>query len=404
MKKYLWFLALIFLFVSCITPAPTSEPNLLAPSRTPRPSRTPVVSITPTIEATTTITATIIPPTPSVTPPHNGDHDVNIWHEPGFGHHHGHNPENFPELWAIYLAQTGQEIGYPWLSKVTENVWPFPHGDHEGFKFLAETDTNCIQIDPPAENQPNCIKSYLVLVHSMGTVHHLYTRIHSNYGVFEVCSLDLSECGYVATGGLVDYGVTHAGYKREICQLPGDPPSYPYDTAAGLNRLPYRAAVDHSEKLPTETENIEFWNSSGPGAGNIKNYPHRPNTILGLSWSAVDSWDYMDVSDCDNLELAIAPCPDGSCALNGTSFQVFAIRLQNLPSARPFSGWTDVDGHVDPTCTETSPICVPLVITDDVPLGNALLSKGVRQGKCDQVLCQEFDNGTPLYAPGFNGN
>lgn len=336
------------------------------------------------------------PPEPEQLRP--GDHDVTVWHPPMDGHHHGADPTQFGELWELYREQTGQEIGYAWLSSPFENIFPYPVGNHEGFKFLGESDTGCSQMDRTGDY--NCIKSYLLLVHSMGTVHHLLTRIHSNYGVFQVCTLDLSQCGLVATGGLPDYGVLHAGYKREICQLAGDPPSYPYDTLAGLNRLPYRAAVDHSLRLPTETENIQFWNSQGPGPGQVKNYPHLPNNILGLSWSAVDSWDYMDVSDCDNLEKIVVPCPDGSCALNGTSFQVFTIRLQRLPVARPFSGFTNVDGHLDSTCKEASPICVPLIITEGVPQGDALLSRGVRQGKCDQVPCQEFDDGTQLVAPG----
>jgi hypothetical protein len=379
-------LLVLCLFLAACQDDPSAARTLVRPTRTP----VATVSLSPTAE-----------PTNTPDQPH-GDHDATMWHEPD-GHHHGANPEDYAELWALYLEQTnGQEIGYPWLSSVFENVYPFPMGNHEGFKFFAEDDTGCDQTERPTDKSYTCVKSYLVLKHSMGTAHHLYTRIHSQYGVFEVCTLDLTQCGLVATGGHADYGVLHNGYKREICPLPSDPLSYPYDTPAGLNRLPYRAAINTTLLPPrTDDRNIQFWNSLGPGPGQIKNYPHLPNYILGMSWSHIDSWDYLDGTDCDDPALVVTPCADGTCPLNGTAFQVFSIRLQHLPSQRPFYGFTNVNGHIDLTCTEASPICVPLVIEATVPQGDALLGRGVHQGDCAESPCLEYDDGSRLFAPGY---
>jgi hypothetical protein len=380
------FVLVLLLAVAC-QDTPTRQPLPLV-----RPTRTPTA--TPSITPTPQPAATSTPGTPM--PPH--DHDVTTWHEPD-GHHHGFDPST-SELYDFYMNATGQEIGYPWLSSPLENTFPFPHGNHEGFKFLAEQDLGCIQTERPTDKEYLCINSYLFMIHSMGTTHHLYTRTHSQYAVFEICSQDLSQCGLVATGGHADYGVLVSPYKEFVCQQGIDPPGFPYETDQGKNHIPYRVALSNTENLPNALGNGQFWNIMGQGKLSL--YPHRPNNILGASWSNNDGWDYPAAGmACTDPTKIVAPCPDGSCELNGTSFQVFALRLQNLPTVRPFVGWTNVNGHVDPTCQETSPVCVPLIIEAGVPQGDALLSRGVKQGRCDQIVCQEFDDGSPLYAPGY---
>lgn len=405
MKWLKLLLLFLLVMVACQpTPEPTPERLLLTavpemlqrPTRTPRPTTTPTRPAPPT--ATVTPTAT---PAATVEPPH-GEHDVTVWHEPD-GHHHGSNPRDYPELFALYLQATGgQEIGYPWLSSPFENVYPWPLGNHEGFKFLAERGLGCVQTERPVDKDYLCINSYLFMVHSMGTTHHLYTRVHSHYGVFEVCDQTLTQCGLVATGGHADYGVFITPYKEFVCQQGIDPPGYPYETDEGKNHIPYRVALSNTEKPPNPLGNGQFWNIMGQGKLSL--YPHRPNTILGASWSNNDGWDYPAAGfACSDHTKIVTPCPDGSCDLNGSSFQVFALRLQNLPLARPFNGWTNVNGRVDPSCVETSPVCVPLIIEASVPQGDALLSRGVKQGRCDLIPCQEFDPGLPvrLVVPGY---
>lgn len=323
-------------------------------------------------------------------------HITNMWHPPALGHHHGADPTQ-SDLWPTYLAHTGQAVGYPWLSSPIENDWPWSAGKHEGFKFLSESDLGCEQHNQ-SDTGLACITDYLLLVHTVGNIHALHTRVHSQYGVFRVCFAN--QCGLVATGGHADYGVMHNGYKVAVCQLATDPPNYPYTSGPGLNHPPYRAAINNTDRLPTAEVNPQFWNTMGPGVNQGRYYPDAPNNILRLSWASVDAWDYPTASACGDHHAAIAPCPDGSCALNHTAFQVFAVRLQNLPTERPFSGYTNVNGHVDPNCTAMGPTCVPLYIEASVPVGDALLARGVRQGRCDLIPCQEFDDGTPLRAPG----
>jgi hypothetical protein len=316
------------------------------------------------------------------------EHDTTHWHPP-LGHHHGSDPRQSP-LWDMYLQATGQEIGYPWLSSYNENIFPFPAGKHEGFTFLAENDTNNDQSDRDAGN--NYISRYLLMVHTLGDGHAIRTRFHSHYGVFKVTD-GKGNTGMVATGGHGDYGVWHNFYKERVIPLPGDPAEWPYGDKKGFG-LPYRAS------LKPDGDNVQFWNSQGQGRKS--QFPHQPNNILQLAWKQLDCWSRPDEGDPTNPMKDIYPCPDGSCDFNGSLFQVNAIRLLRLPVERPFVGFTDVHGHVI-DADAPGPNAVPLIITKNVPQGDAVLSREFQRGGCEDGPCLDFDDGSPLYAPGLGG-
>lgn len=320
------------------------------------------------------------------------EHDVTVWHSPGDGHHHGADPQT-SELWNLYLQATGgREIGYEWLSSPIENAFPYPAGKHEGFTFLREDDTGRPQT-PRAEGA-NYIDAYLLMLHALGNGHEIRGRFHSHYGVFKVSNEDGSKSGYVATGGHADYGILMAPYKQRVVQLPGDPPNWPYGEPEQF-KLPYRATL-----RPTPGRNIQYWNSQGQGK--VAMYPHRPNHILQVAWSTLDAFMKLDDEHPEDEELDTYLCPDGSCEFNGSLFQVNAIRLLHLPTQRPFSGFTDVHGHVI-SASEAGPNAVPLIITAGVPQGDAILARAFLRGNCDEAPCFEFDDGSVLTAPGYPG-
>lgn len=317
------------------------------------------------------------------------EHKVNEWHKPTYGHHHGSNPRTSP-LYNLYMQATNQEIGYPWQTSPEENYYPYP-GKHEGFTFLREDDTGRPQTER-AEGA-NFIDSYLLMVHTLGTPHAIRTRYHSHYGVFTVSNEDKSQVGHIATGGWGDYGLWHNFYKTKVVPLTSDPPDWPYGEKGEFG-LPYRA------RLQPDGDEVQFWNSQGQGRK--RQFPHEPNNILQLAWKQLDCWGRPDENDPTNPMKDIYHCPDGTCGFNGSLFQVNAIRLINLPSERPFSGYTNVHGHIVDDKYEGTK--VPLIITANVPQGNALLLREFQRGGCNDGPCLEFDDGTPLYAPGFNGN
>ena len=71
-------------------------------------------------------------------------------------------------------------------------------------------------------------------------------------------------------------------------------------------------------------------------------------------------------------------------------FQVFELRLLNLPRERPFNGFTDPFGYVDESCTEASAYCIPLVIEANVPQGVPFFDRQVIPGDCEIAPCQEY--------------
>jgi hypothetical protein len=313
-------------------------------------------------------------------------HDVTKWHSPQDGHHHGFFPRG-SELAKYYLAAAGQEIGYPWLSSPNENLFPFPAGKHEGFTFLHEEDTHNDQSQNDLGS--NFISAYLMMVHTLGDANAARVRIHSHYGVFRVTD-GKGNTGLVCTGGHMDAGVLHLPYKQKVIQLPSDPPNWPYDTQKAFG-LPYRAY------LREDNDNVQFWNSQGQGSA--KQFPERPNHILQLAWKQLDCWSRPDENDPTNPAADHYHCKDGSCDFNGSLFQVNAINLIHLPTERPFNGFTDVHGHV--VKNDYSGIKVPLIITEGVPQGDAVLSRGFNRPGCEDAPCLEFDDGTVLYAPGY---
>jgi len=305
-----------------------------------------------------------------------------------------------PDHKALFDQYAGQGIGYDWLSSPTENVDCNEGGKHCGFFYLGEQDTGC----PDFQHSGwNCISSYLVELHSLGNIQAIHTANHSHAEVLEVCGPGGAEpCGFVFVGGHSNYGVMHNGYKTAVCQLPNDPPNYPYTTADGIDQPPYRTGHNHTNKLPV-TINTQFWNSGGPNPLMFPYYPELPNRLTQFYWAAIDAWQYQDNEQCNNPEAAVSICPDGSCGYNHNQFQVFLIRLQWLPAERPFFGFVDPLGNIDNDCTETGPTCIPFYVSEDVPQGPAVMARDVRYGDPAFAPIQDYEDGTVLTMPGYTG-
>lgn len=327
------------------------------------------------------------------------DHSVTHWHAPGDYHHHGANPADaHPLLQQAMDEHWTQEIGSAWESSAHEN--DFPHGDHAGFKNLSETDTGCPRLPAGA----TCVKAYFLQVHAMGTNAHGRKDVHSIKGAFLVC--DDNQCGYIVTGGWHDYIWLHAPYKRYFCEQPGDPVIAP---RYQLSQVPYTALTTRLGFEGTDNEqNRIFWSSLGPNAVTADvveaNRGYIPNRGLQVVWSEVDAWDTAvgDSPLCNDSGADTRLCPDdvndAGCRWNGTEFQVFTIRFNNLPTARPFDGYTDRHGNVVGGCTAEGLDCVPLIISAGVPQGTPMLSRNVQP---DTAPLLNYDDGTLLRRPPF---
>jgi hypothetical protein len=254
-----------------------------------------------------------------------------------------------------------------------ENAYPM--GKHVGNKLLQETDIDCV-----ADTVPGwlCVKAYSYWVHSTGIANELRVQSHSHKGVFLVCNVEETQCDIVALGGHANFGFMHARYKEELCQLPGDPP---ITGQTALHQPPYRVVGDY-----TRGRANFFW-SSNHNRATFGYYAPVPNRLLQSAWIESGVWS----SPARSNPACASPTGDvvheGN---NQTQFQVFSFRFKigNLP--RPFTGFTDVNGNVDATCTEMGPNCVPLHVGADVPAGDVYLNRSVIAGDPAAAPIQTF--------------
>lgn len=303
-------------------------------------------------------------------------HDPLHWHSYDGDHHHGVNPNAYLDLFGSplydFLAQYG-EIGMPWATS--------PQEEHEGYIWLYT------EMRPGTVDQFNnggkvpwdklhYIKHALVKVHTTGDMHHLRKRFHSHYGFFVVEDRNTGAQGVVATGGWADYGIMHAPYKTKHCPLPSDPPGF-----TNLNQPPYRSTQTAYRK-PGEL--VHFWSGLRPNVSVAKFFPDDPQYLFGLAWNTLDATEYPGVICADEMY-------DKPAVLEGSrQFQLFTLALHNLPAARPFTGWTDRHGHlVSPTGTPGVDE-VPLIISAEVPQGNAMLNRPVKHGDALAAPLMEF--------------
>lgn len=330
-----------------LTPSPISSPTLALTSEgTPLPSTPPVATSTPFV------------------------HDVFTWHEAGVGfHHHGANPldpaQTRPAIvdwlttneWGPLFSQ----VGNLWESSSIENVWPWPMGKHEGFAFLSEMDTGCpLNKLPPSTGA--CIEAYTFKVHALGNFNEFFAQSHSDAFVGLVCDRENeTQCGIVATGGVANYGMAHAQYKEVECVLDTNP-------GYSLEQTPYRS-------INSSLRYFLQWSSLTSDSLD-EFFPEPPNQILQTVWSNRP----FSVPTLEN-------CGDPSSYIEHTNienrnniYQVFTIILKLDRFPRPFMGFTNVHGTIDPTCTAPSTTCVPLYIEEGVPPGNAILNRLAHNG------------------------
>lgn len=421
-------------------------------------------TVTPTTKARATASATPVQPSPTATfaltltpgvatntpMPVGGLHNANLWHapslEPGFRMTHGVNPNDYVSVFGSvlvdYLAKYG-EISYPWRT-ADENL-EYGFGHHTGYVWIYDhVEGGCALFDNdgnPDTNPPpgNCVTDVLVGVHTDGTLAHLRKRFHSHYVFMRACdTATLTQCGIVATGGWVDYGILEVPYKQNHCPLPGFDPAVPPGYMFDLNQPPYRTSMNAykgnlalltnpdylfwdkidliglSQNRPPMA--VQFWSGLRPNADvdtqaiyDLKNglpYPQNmPNQTLGVAWSSLDAWGIIETASCADPELDVMFDSTGHSALNNTSFQIFTISLYAHPAAPATEFavyWTNRWGLLVEGCTVAAVDCVPFYVSAGTPDGGALLNRQVDQGNATIAPIHEFEvpgGGVILPAP-----
>ena len=164
------------------TPSPTPEPT---PTATPEPTNTP----TPEPTATPVSGYTKCPVDGhNLVAMHSHYDAVNdCWYD------HTHTNGAVPS--ADFIAYTGQQLSYPWLTGNGAENLPYPNGKHEGYNFSSRTTDYMVCADPAF-----CIDSYEIEWHGMPVNHGMATRFHSFAALLRIGD------GYVFYGGWQDCG------------------------------------------------------------------------------------------------------------------------------------------------------------------------------------------------------
>lgn len=385
------------------TPSSTPGGPSLTPTLTKTNTPSPTPSSTPTLPgATNTLTPTPIPGTFTPTPI-SGDpcfewhpYGVDLRHPSLPPHTHGWNPCDFIDIFGgeggeldKYLTAHGIS-GYPLSSALEE---------HEGLVWLYTHLDQCELFVSDLDNLPNpvgCPTDILIRVHTNGTQAHGSKRFHSEVVFVRGCDKSFSQCDYtMIMHPQIDYGVLFNPYKQSICHISGEPTDSEGNVITDLNQPPYRGLQPPAFRgedppsfwSPFEVLASEIWSSLRIEA-NSDFYPNDPNALVQATWTLMDSRQYF-VCGGDPIQAA---------QNNATRFMHFTLKIQDLPEARPFSGFTDFYGKPADNCTTEGPTCFPIYVGPNFPAYPVWFNFPVLQnGGNPDVVQQEFDPALPDY-------
>lgn len=404
MKRLLLFV-LVCILAGCAAPDPAPAPDSLRRTRTPSipaatatwtpsfgtavpaasatasptaPPATATVVATPTPKPTTEATGTPGPfPTPTLAalPTPASDHDTSTCHgaETGDGHTHGHCWFDLPAgpiRSYIEANPVFGQVGHPWHSSPTENLYPWPVGAHEGHKFIYEEYDECHKfVNTGGAPDGPCVWAAYFAPHSTGIAEEIYKpplSVHSQKWVLDTCpaqgapATPEQDC-IVASGDLAVYGEVHNEYKTDYCTglLPG---LIQYPAGLSVEQPPYVAV--------NKTLMGNVYEALG--------YP-RPNNLLQVAWIE-STWEgpNPDPLLCGNPLYDVVACASSAAGCENSRFWLFTFEVKIAEYPRPFDGFVDRLGDPASGCTEMGHDCIPLHIGADVPPGDVFFNRPVQ--------------------------
>ena len=274
-------------------------------------------------------------------------------------------------------------------------TWLYVRISADGTQDMQPTDgEGCALFDNGANPIPDklCITNALQRVHMRGDSMHAKKRNHSVVMVARACEISngkpVAPCGVVLTAAIEDWSIKHMPYKTAICYDETTPRHYQTNELYPLSLIgqpPYVAIQSPRNGFAHQlVSTITFNKIIEPYY--MAAFPEFQNHIIRVTWGLLDAMEYLP---CGGTE----PIPTGYLAVR---YIMHAVTLANLPTARPFNGFTNQNGYIDETCTAISPVCFPLVIMAEMPIGTPFMSYPVQMdgmnadGTGTGVIIQDF--------------
>jgi len=298
------------------------------------------------------------PPPPTATPPpvstapypgapacteHNDREFHLLWNDESgchYDHEHGRPyPDWAAEIWGNYTDYTGYEIGYAWETP-NENRDKHPGYNMDAYDFRSE---GC---EPSVT--PGGINAWAAQVHGMANSMGQLARVHSFWAAAHLCNSD-GPAGTIVSGGHLDFGQLHSPYKTNLVGsdvFPKAPEPW------NIHQPPYVG-------LARDARSFETWNANTTRISRPFVDEHQLITLAFRINDPVGAWQV----NGEFIEFGGNSSERHIYELNVTIPQ----ELAGADGRVNFTGWTDVHGIIDTSCTQTGATCVPLVITDAVP-------------------------------------
>lgn len=319
---------------------------------------------------------------------HNDTEYHGVWNDElgcYYDHTHGWDPKT--TVFAETFENWSQEISYPWETTNENEI------KHNGYFYIYDESRGGCEQGNSVSND-NCVTHILLEVHSIGTTLAATTRYHSYRAAARVCDKSLNNCGIVELGGWADFGVLHCPYKKEHCPLASDPQPLAADNGVlpdivTIVQPPYRTSVPIADYGRNAKSGLmtQFWSSLGPNPVIQSYYPVRYNNTFEMAWSFNDAWGGIDPSDVTKGQFV---CEDGSCEWNHTSYQMWTLKIKDLPGGS-FSTYLDKTGELATNCSQEGPDCIPFKATGNVPAGTAFFNRPVKHGDGNNAPIYETD-------------
>jgi hypothetical protein len=287
-----------------------------------------------------------------------------------YDHEHGDDP--------ALANQAFGPLGSAWGGNGFDHPFHTPN-EHDAFKHRSHKIT--VRVGMPCTSvsgSTGCITDLRIM-------HHLDffaagTRFHSFWIEMRMCSVaNPSDCGIHRRGGWLDFGPLIAqNLGNQQVAVPADTTPFPLSTCGASRRL-HRTDNQFAVWYGMQYREADcLAGQTGQGLGQLQ-----------VGAGVIQTWAPLNLNDPLTPNVI---CPNGSCANNNS------VREQaHIVSWRPQgslavsgrinrTGFTNLYGVIDATCTAPGPTCVPFEIT------NAIAGYGYQHRDADSgIPAKQYD-------------